>query len=360
MPRPTFRIALRIASCLAVGSISLPAYAQPARSVTSDCHRIESAMERLACYDTASGRSGARTQPAPTMESAPAAATATGGATAAGREPATRAPSTSMIDRAWAFEPDSPRYDLGLFNQNYLLPVRHTSSINRGPFAGLLNTLGKPQTIDDTEAEFQVSVKGRLWTTDDRRFGVWAAYTQKSMWQIYNADNSRPFRDTNYMPEVFVSYRPDVQLPGGFRWGLLNAGYTHQSNGRADVLSRSWDRLFVEVGIERKDLLITARLWHRISEDALEDNNPNITDYMGHGQINALYRWRGNSFTGGVNGNVSTGKGAIQLGWATPPLLGPLRGYLKAFSGYGETMIDYNWRQTSVGIGVTINDTLGR
>ena len=368
MPRLPFRMTFRIAFCLAAGSIGLSAYAQPARSLASDCHRIESAMGRLACYDTTSGRSGARTQPAPTMESGPAAAaaaaaaaaTATGGAIAAGREPATRAAATSMIDRAWGFEPGSPRYDVGLYNQNYLLFARHTDSVNRAPYAGLLTALNKPQTIDSTEAEFQLSVKGRLWTTDDRRLGVWAAYTQKSHWQIYNADNSRPFRDTNYMPELFVSFRPDVELPGGFRWGLFNAGYTHQSNGRADVLSRSWDRLFVEVGIERKDLLITARLWHRISEDAKDDNNPNITDYLGHGQVNALYRWRGNSFSGGVSGNVSNGRGAVQLGWTTPPLLGPLRGYVKAFSGYGESLIDYNWRQATVGIGVAVNDTLGR
>jgi phospholipase A1 len=350
--------------------LSFSAFAQPARSAASDCHRIESAMERLACYDTVSGRSTAPAQPAPTMQSGPAAdaataadagtATATAGAPLAGREPAARAASSSMIDRAWGFDPDSPRYDLSLYGQNYFLVARYTDSVNRGPFVGVLDALNKPQTIDSTEAEFQLSFKGRLWTTDDRRFGVWAAYTQKSQWQIYNADNSRPFRDTNYMPELFVSYRTDVELPGGFRWGLLNAGYTHQSNGRADVLSRSWDRLFVEVGVERKDLLLTARLWHRMSEDAKDDDNPDITDYLGHGAINALYRWRGNSFSGGVRGNVNTGKGAVQLGWTTPPFLGPLRGYVKVFSGYGESLIDYNWRQTSVGFGVALNDTLGR
>ena len=40
------------------------------------------------------------------------------------------------------------------------------------------------------------------------------------------------------------------------------------------------------------------------------------------------------------------------------PLLGPLRGYVKVFSGYGETLIDYNWRQTTFGVGVTLNDWL--
>jgi phospholipase A1 len=31
---------------------------------------------------------------------------------------------------------------------------------------------------------------------------------------------------------------------------------------------------------------------------------------------------------------------------------------VKLFSGYGETLIDYNWRQTTIGAGVTLNDWL--
>ena len=42
----------------------------------------------------------------------------------------------------------------------------------------------------------------------------------------------------------------------------------------------------------------------------------------------------------------------------TPRLLGPIRGYVQVFSGYGETMIDYNWKQTTVGIGIAVSDGL--
>ncbi|MGH6622569.1 MAG: phospholipase A, partial [Burkholderiaceae bacterium] len=149
-----------------------------------------------------------------------------------------------------------------------------------------------------------------------------------------------------------------VDLGGGYRWGLLNAGFNHQSNGRADLLSRSWNRLFAEVGVERENLLLSAKVWYRLKEDDADDDNPDITDYYGHGEIGALYRWRGNSFAGALRGNVRTGKGAVQLGWTSRPLLGPLRGYVQFFSGYGESLIDYNWKQTTIGIGVALSDGL--
>ena len=58
--------------------------------------------------------------------------------------------------------------------------------------------------------------------------------------------------------------------------------------------------------------------------------------------------------------NGDTKKGAAQLTWTTPPILGPLRGYVSAFTGYGESLIDYNWKQNTFGIGVTLNDLLDR
>ena len=96
---------------------------------------------------------------------------------------------------------------------------------------------------------------------------------------MYNSAVSRAFRDTNYMPELLVSYKPALDLGGGFNWNLLSAGFNHQSNGRSDVLSRSWNRLFAEFGVERDSLALSARVWYRLPEDAGTDDNPDITDY---------------------------------------------------------------------------------
>ena len=324
-----------------------------AATALADCHGIAGEMERLACYDGASGRpaepANAPTDPAAKPRRALATATA----------PAP--PLTSMIDAAWDFDPATPRYALGLYRPNYFLPARYSDRPNNRPFAPIFQDMGVPASdLDNVEAKFQLSFKARLWATDDRRLGLWGAYTQQSQWQVYNdrGVESRPFRETDYQPELFVSYRPDIALPGGFSWKLLNAGFIHQSNGRMKILSRSWNRLFAEAGVERGDLAVFARAWYRVPEKESTDQNSDITRYLGHGEVDALYRWRGHSFHLGTRGNLRTHKGAARASWTTPPLLGPFRGYVQLFSGYGESLIDYNWKQSTIGFGITLNDGL--
>ncbi|MGB4910589.1 MAG: phospholipase A [Candidatus Dechloromonas phosphoritropha] len=341
--------------------------AQTAPSSAADCHGIAANMERLACYDAASGRAGDAPKEAATATAPSGPALASSDANQATSSGGTTPTTVSMIDNAWGFDPSSPRYDIRFHNANYLLFGRYTDNVNTAPFSPLFQGTGqRQQDLSSTEAKFQISFKARVWATDDRRWGLWAAYTQQSQWQVYNGDTSRPFRENNYMPELFVSYRPDVDLGGGFNWKLLNAGYNHQSNGRSDLitngttngLSRSWNRLFAEFGVEREDLALFGTVWYRLPESSTKDDNPDITDYYGHGKLSALYRWRGNTFSGSVRGNLSTGKGAVEAGWFSPPLLGPLRGYVQVFSGYGESLIDYNWKQTTIGVGVALSDGL--
>ena len=356
-PSLHLRLSFACGAAFAGGVGAAPAQQSPA--TLAECHAIAVDGARLACYDAVTRRTEGRSGAAPAPVPAPAARMPSAPAASAEIAGDAQTLAASMIDDAWGFDPSSRRYDIRFYNENYLLFGRYTNDVNTAPFAGAGQALGiPPDDINSTEAKFQFSFKARLWTTDDRRWGVWAAYTQQNWWQVYNGDLSRPFRETNYMPELFVSYRPDVDLPGGFRWGLVNAGYNHQSNGRTDILSRSWDRLFAEFGVENGNLAVSAKVWYRIPESAEDDDNPDITDYLGHGAISALYRWRGHSFSGWARGNVNTGKGAVQLAWTSPPFLGPLRGYVQFFSGYGESLIDYDWKQTTIGAGIALSDGL--
>jgi len=336
------------------GTVPIPGVAGSG-VIGASCLEIADAEERLACFDRAIGSAVRGTAPAapPAAASLPAeAAGAPVQATARSARPA-----DSLIDTAWGLLPDSRPAYVRLHQPNYLLLGRYTTDVNTAPYQPLFDAFGKDGELGNVEAKFQLSFKGRLAATEDRRWGLWFAYTQQSQWQVYEGDVSRPFRETNYSPELFGSFHPDVDVDvGGWRLNLVTFGYNHQSNGRADPISRSWDRLFVEAGLERGNFVVLARAWTRITPDDAEDDNPDIVDYYGNGEINALYKWRGNTFALMGRGNPGTGKGAAQFTWATKPLLGPLRGYLQVFSGYGESMIDYDWRQTTIGVGVTLNE----
>lgn len=327
-----------------------------AQSGLQDCAGIKSDSKRLACYDRASQQTLAV---APEVAQEPARLAMTAPRTQAlSGDPAPGASSTSdsLIDTAWGFDPSSARYLIDVYRPNYLLLGRYSTRPNEKPFNSLFNVLDNPDAeINSTEAEFQISFKARLWATENRRVGIWGAYTQQSQWQIYNDELSRPFRETNYQPELMVSAQPDVSV-GGVTWKLFNFGYNHQSNGRSDPISRSWDRLVMEFGIESGNFALLLRPWIVLNDG--DDDNPNITDYYGYGDITAIYKWRGHSFTLMGRGNPDADKGAARLTWTSPPLIGPLRGYVTAFTGYGESMIDYNWKQNTFGIGITLNDLL--
>ncbi len=342
--------------------------AQAQASSFAACADILNDQGRLACYDRAARTEPvAAANPSGSAKSQPMTAPAKGPGTATPAvtqaEPApgpaiapTSPPATSLLGTAWALSPDSARYGINLYRPNYLLVARYSDNPNEHPFTPLFPP--GEANLDQVEARFQLSFKFRLWATDDRRFGVWAAYTQQNQWQVYNKAMSSPFRETNYEPEAMLTYNPDLALGGGFHWRLFNLGLNHQSNGRTDALSRSWNRVIATFGVETDNFVLLVRPWYRIGEEEAEDDNPDIEDYLGYGDITGIYKWHGHSFTLMGRGNPSTGKGAAQIAWTTPPLLGPLRGYVQAFTGYGDSMIDYNWSQNAIGIGVSLNDLL--
>jgi phospholipase A1 len=361
---PPAHARLVFAALLIVGT------AAPALSDTRDlraCAAVDDDRARLACYDRVSGRDAAVSGAAGSLPTAapgttaPMTAPAAAGGQAAVATAAHAKPTeTSLLTRAWSFGADTDRYLIKLYRPNYLAPLRYQSRTNDRPFSPLFNAFDAEDSgLDKVEAAFQISFKSRLWASNDRRLGLWFAYTQESFWQVYNGDISSPFRDTNYEPELKVAWQPKISW-GGFDWQLLSIGYTHQSNGRSDPISRSWDRLIAEIGIEKGDFALLLRPWVRIDDDGDDKDNPDITDYYGYGDITAIYKWRGHSFTLTGRGNPAEKKGAVRVTWMTPPLLGPLRGYMVGFSGYGDTLLDYNFRQNAVSVGIALNDLLDR
>ncbi len=134
--------------------------------------------------------------------------------------------------------------------------------------------------LDAVEAKFQLSVRVKAW---DNIFGdngaLWFAYTQQSNWQVYNVAHRARFARPTTNPRR-SSFRTDADLLG-WRWRLLNFGLVHQSNGRSDPLSRSWNRVYAQFGLERGDFTLLVKPWYRLPESADNDDNPDIQDYLG-------------------------------------------------------------------------------
>ncbi len=243
---------------------------------------------------------------------------------------------------------------------NYLLVAAYNSSgYNPEPFR---EEFDDPSIeLDDTETQFQLSVKFPL-AVDlfDKKIDIFAAYTNRSFWQVYNNDRSSPFRDTNHEPEAWVQFRPDWKV-AGFSNSANQLGIVHQSNGRGGDLSRSWNRIFANFLFERGNLALGIKPWYRIPEDSDDDDNPDITDFLGYGEIRTAYRWNKHTFGMMFRNVVESGfeKGTVELSWSFPLGSYPyFRGYVQFFNGYGQSLIDYNQHVNSIGIGLSLTDYL--
>jgi phospholipase A1 len=315
---------------------------QPSQADLERCARIESPEARLACFDAL--------VPAPANPPEQLVVP----------EPEDR---HSLIGDRWGIgisDRDS-RFDFRPHKANYLLFARYSDAPNTLPTSPTKQPLAAPIEIDRTEAKFQLSFKVKLADFEHVVDGVppaalWVGYTQQSHWQVYNPQVSRPFRETNYEPEAILAFYPD-RTALGWRWRLAAFGLDHQSNGQSDPLSRSWNRVYLLFGVERDDIALLVRPWLRVKEQYSRDDNPDITKYLGYGDLTLVYAVGNHTLSMIGRYNPATSKGAVQGAWNFP-LVRRVRGYVQVFSGYGESLIDYNWRQTTFGIGVSLSDAL--
>lgn len=263
-----------------------------------------------------------------------------------------------LLDSRWELARDSKlgNFNLRAYKPVYLLPAVWNSSPNRHPTSSDPNVPAQPVSLKSVEAKFQVSFKTKaLENLIGSNGDLWMGYTQTSHWQVYQGDDSRPFRESNYEPEVMLVFRNNYGLPGGWRGRMLGIGMNHQSNGRADPLSRSWNRVMLNIGMDREDWALTVRPWWRLS-DGSDDDNPGIGNYMGRADATLVHVRDGHEFALMARHSLRTGgdsRGALQFDWGFP-LTRTLRGHVQVFDGYGESLIDYNHRSTQVGLGISL------
>ncbi len=267
---------------------------------------------------------------------------------------------TSPVDRRIELEREVAANPFAILphRPNYILFANYNgNSPNQVPFD---QSDSEPVgDLDRLEMAFQISIKlpvatGLFNDTGD----LYVAYTNRSYWQFYNTEASAPFRETNHEPEIWMSIRT-----GGTFWGvqnpLLRLGINHQSNGRAGGLSRSWNRVYVDAIFVKENAVFSLRPWWRIPENSATDDNPDIGAYMGNFELRAAYThgertwgvlWRNNF-------RVEQNRGAAELTYSFP-VSRHIRGLLKWFNGYGESLIDYDASVNRLGLGILITDWL--
>jgi phospholipase A1 len=236
---------------------------------------------------------------------------------------------------------------------SYALAFSYNASPNQAPFQLVI----PPKTLTKPEVTFELSFKAKVWQDVlGKEMDLWVGYTQRSFWQLYHFEDSSPFRETDYEPEVLLNFRTRFEILG-LKTRFIQVGVNHQSNGQSEPLSKSWNRLVANVGLERGDLSLLLKGWLRFPESIAEDDNHGITHYMGVGEIWAYYFLKKHRLAVMVRDNLNfrENRGAVQLEWSFP-LFAQLGGYVQYYLGYGESLLDYNHSVNRIGVGFIFLD----
>lgn len=244
------------------------------------------------------------------------------------------------------------RYSILPHRRSYLLPLSYTPEPGKTALE-----LDEDESLQRAEVKFQYSFKvpvaSGLLLKDDQ---LYVAFTQLSLWQAYNRELSSPFRETVYEPELILRLPVKRPLLNG-RLSHISLGINHQSNGRGQEYSRSWNRITFETTWADDQWAMGLRAWQRIKESADEDDNPDIEDYLGKGELLLGYKWDQFRFTALVRNNFKRrdNHSSVDIGFSWP-LNQKLSGFVQFYNGYGETLVDYDRRIRRIGFGVILAD----
>jgi phospholipase A1 len=365
---------LLLAACAAGAQPATPSW-QQCRALTTD------AAARLACFDA---WAQARQEPPGAEPSSPPAtapvairpgATApdVAAASAASPAPSCRGGLTSELSRYWELENAS---DCGTFSIRGYRPISlswiGSDSVNTAPTSPTPGHTAPYRAYENAEMRIQLSVRTKIAQGLLTKGGaqgldsLWFGYTQQSYWQIFNRELSRPFRSTDHEPELTYIYPTDAMLPGGWRLRYSGISAVHQSNGQSLPLSRSWNRVVLMAGMEKGDRFsLQARAWARLPERNVDDDNPNISDLIGRAELTGNWHASDRHTLGlTVRHSLrSAARGSVRLEWLYRPLgtqpnglASGLRIHTQLFSGYGDSLLDYNRRRTVLSVGLSLVD----
>ena len=251
------------------------------------------------------------------------------------------------------------RFGLRPYRVNYFLPYGY----QKNKYKSYLPT----DEYKNYEAELQVSLKlnvtNNLLGLDEKYY---MSYTHTAFWQVYA--HSSPFRETNYNPEGFVIF-PVSDRKTFVHMRSVKFAIAHRSNGVGDNKdfeypdeyiylenrSRSINYLYTTITAQHASLISELTLWTRIPESKEDDDNRYIMDYIGYSSVDFKYFSGEQIFTLMARGNFATGYGAVEVTYSRPMPVNNVFFYAKIFSGYGESLIDYDNYITKFSVGFSFS-----
>lgn len=240
---------------------------------------------------------------------------------------------------------------------NYALLGYYVPKVNEAPFEA---ESGEELRYQDLEMQFQLSFKFPIikqLELFNNEIDVYAAYTNRSFWQVFDDKDSIPFRETNHEPELWAEIHADLDF---FDYNLHKVllGVNHQSNGQSETLSRGWNRVFVQALLQADNSYLSFKTWQRFEETDKFDNSFDYQKYLGDFEVEGVYKWDEHSFGITARNRYNLNEyGSMQLDY-TYPLTKRLKGYVQVFRGYGDSLIDLDHHTNKFGVGIVLADRI--
>lgn len=244
-------------------------------------------------------------------------------------------------------------FAITFYKQNYFLPYYYTGS----PYNKIYkNQIPDGEKLNRSELKYQLSFKVPIWNKIlNSKNSIYFAYTQLSYWQLYNKKSF--FRSTDYEPEFFLQNELGWNIFHDWHLDLVKLGIIHQSNGFGTSLERSWNRVYVEANISNPNMLISVKPWIAFYDSTYRKFNPDMTKYLGYGEILLAYKF-GKQVVSLQSHSLIERRARYATGIFTYsfPITPYINGFAQIFSGYGQSLIEYNKRSNSAGVGLALNN----
>jgi phospholipase A1 len=219
---------------------------------------------------------------------------------------------------------------------------------------------------NEGEIKFQLSLKYQLTRSnvfEDKYYANhvlsnwYFGYTQKSFWSVQK--ESAPFRENNFSPEFFkeahFSEWGSEDTFKFLRFGL----FQHESTGEAGTGSQGWNLTYIEPVWKFGGVSLAPKIWVPFlfrSKEKVAPDNPDIFDYYGYGEIKLSYdqsdHWRHSMMY-----RQGSSSDLYGFQWQTDfafklDILNP-KVFIQYWSGYGESLKDYNNNTTGLVLGLS-------